>query len=309
MNVKSRAAVAARVTRVSRGAVLAAASAVCYGSLAVLAKLAFLEGWNVPSLLAARFLLAGLVVLPFALRAEGSWRGFGWGLLVGGLGYAGTTALYFPSLKFLPAAVASFLLYLAPPIVAALGVAFFRERLDRRAAIALALGMVGLAVLSVDGFRGDLAPVGIALAAGSAVLYALTVLGSRHLLGGLPWPRATLAVCAGAFLSYLAFAAATGQLEVPASPRGLAYAVGIGTLATGVALSLFMAALPLIGASRTALVSTLEPVSTLVLGLAALGEVPTWTGLLGGALILGAAALVATSTSEPEAEARAGRPR
>lgn len=278
---------------ISSGAAIAAASAVCYGSLAVLAKLAYAEGWNVPSLLAARFLLAGLVVLPLALRG-GPWTGFGWGLLVGGLGYAGTTALYFPSLRLLPAAVASFLLYLAPPIVAALGIAFFRERLDRRTGAALALGMVGLAVLSIDGVRGDLAPLGIALAAGSAVLYALTVLGSRHLLGSLAWPRATLAVCTGAFLSYLAFATATGQLDVPESRLGLLYALGIGTLATGVALSLFMAALPLIGASRTALISTLEPVSTLVIGVFALGEVPTWTGLLGGALILGAAALVAT---------------
>ena len=300
MNVKSRRRLAPRVTRVSRGAVLAAASAVCYGSLAVLAKLAYGEGWNVPSLLTARFLLAALVVLPFALRAGGSWKGFGWGLLVGALGYAGTTALYFPSLRLLPAAVASFLLYLSPPIVAALGIAFFRERLDRRTAAALALGMLGLAALSVDGVRGDLAPLGIALAAGSALVWALTVLGSRHLLGGLAWPRATLAVCLGAFLSYLAFALATRQLHVPPSPAGLAYVAGIGILATGVALSLFMAALPLIGASRTTLVSTLEPVSTLLIGMVVLSEFPTWTGLLGGALILGAAALVATST-EPSA--------
>lgn len=303
MNVKSRRRLAPPMARVSRGAVLAAASAVSYGCLAVLAKLAYAEGWNVPSLLAARFLLAGLVVLPFALRAEGggTWKGFGWGLLVGGLGYAGTTALYFPSLHHLPAAVASFLLYLSPPIVAALGIAFFRERLDRWAAAALALGLLGLAVLSVDGFRGDLAPVGIALAAGSAVLYALTVLGSRHLLGGLAWPRATLAVCAGAFLAYLAFATATRQLHVPPSPRGLLYVAGIGVLATGVALSLFMAALPLLGASRTALISTLEPVSTLLLGIVALGEVPTWTGLLGGVLILGAAALVAANAPDAAA--------
>lgn len=282
---------------VSRGALLAAASAVSYGSLAVLAKLAYGEGWNVPSLLAARFLLAGLVVLPFALRAGGSWRGFGWGLLVGGVGYAGTTALYFPSLYVLPAAVASFLLYLAPPLVAALSVAFFRERLDRRASLALALGMMGLAVLSIDGFRGELRPLGIALAAGSAVMYALTVLGSRHLLGGLAWPRATLSVCTGAFLSYLAFATATGQLRVPPGAPALLYAAGIGVLATGVALSLFMAALPLLGASRTALISTLEPVSTLVIAIVALGEFPSWAGLAGGALILGAAALVATSAA------------
>jgi drug/metabolite transporter (DMT)-like permease len=58
-----------------------------------------------------------------------------------------------------------------------------------------------------------------------------------------------------------------------------------------------MAALPLLGASRTALVSTLEPVSTLVIGYFALGELPSWLGLAGCALILGAAALVAIEST------------
>lgn len=279
----------------SRGALLAAASAVSYGCLAVLAKLAYGEGWNIPSLLTARFLLAGLFVLPLALFDGGasSWKGFSSGLLVGAVGYAGTTALYFPSLARLPVAVASFLLYLSPPLVALLGWLLFRERLGRRGLAAMGLALVGLLMLSLGAFDGTLSIVGIALAAGSAVVFACTVVASRHLTVGLAWPRATLAVCTGAFLTYLVFSLATHQLRVPSSPRGLVYALGIGTLATGVALSLFMAALPLIGASRTALISTLEPVSTLIIGAIVLVEVPTWTGLAGGALILGAAGLVA----------------
>lgn len=277
----------------SRGALLAAASAVSYGCLAVLAKLAYAEGWNVPSLLTARFLLAGLFVLPLAIRRGGGWRGFGGGLLVGAVGYAGTTALYFPAIARLPAAVASFLLYLAPPLVALLGWVLFRERLGWRGLMAMGLALVGLAMLSVGGLDGTLSATGIGLAAGSAVVFAGTIVASKQVTGGLAWPRATLAVSTGAFASYFVFALATRQLHVPASGRGLLYAFAIGTLATGVALSLFMAALPRIGASRTALISTLEPVSTLVLGALVLSEFPSWLGLAGGAVILGAAALVA----------------
>jgi drug/metabolite transporter (DMT)-like permease len=213
---------------------------------------------------------------------------------VGAAGYAGTTALYFPSIRHLPAAVASFLLYLAPPIVALLSWRLFGERLGRRGLAAMALAVGGLALLSAGALGGQLSPVGVLLAAGSAFVYACTILASRHLVGDLPWPRTTLAVCAGAFASYLVFSLATGQLRVPASPAGLAYAFGIGTIATGVPLALFMAALSRIGASRTALVSTLEPVSTLAIGAVVLGEIPAWTGLAGGALVLGAAAMVAT---------------
>src|SRR5688572_26599067 len=121
------------MTRVSQGALLAAASAVCYGALGVLARLAYDEGWNVQSLLTARFLLAALFVLPLALRKGSGWRGFGGAYLVGMVGYTATTALYFPSIRVLQnPAVPSFLLYFAPPVVALLGWLLFRERLGWR---------------------------------------------------------------------------------------------------------------------------------------------------------------------------------
>lgn len=282
----------------SRGALLAASSAVAYGSLAVLVKLAYVEGWNVPSLLVARFGLAALTILPFALRQPFSRRGMWGGLLVGAVGYAGTTALYFPSLQHLPAAVSSFLLYLAPVFVALLAWAMLREPLGARGWIALGLALAGLAILSSGAWRGALSPLGIGLAIGSAVMYSITVIASRRLVIDTPWAQSSLWVCVGAFLTYLAFSLATQQLRVPPSTAGIAYAVGIGTLATGVALSLFFAALAHIGASRTAVISTLEPVSTLLIGAVVLLEAPGWTGIVGGLLITAGAAVVAAARGE-----------
>lgn len=295
--------------RISTGALLAGGSALTYASLAIFVVLAYGEGWNVPSILVARFLLASLVLLPVALAQGGGWRGFGGGLLVGALGFAGTTALYFPSLMHLPVAVASFLLYLAPVLVALLSWAFLKERVTRRVLWALVLAIVGLAVLSSGALGGALSPFGILLAAGSAVTYSFTVLGGRLLTKDLPWARAALGTCLGALGSYLVYCLATDSLAVPASTPGYLYALGIGVLATGIPLSLFYAALPRIGASRTSLVLTLEPVGTLILGAIFLGQIPAWTGLLGGILILGAAALVATGEEEaPPQTARASTP-
>lgn len=282
--------------RADAGAWLAVASAVAYGALAVLAKLAFAEGWNIPSLLAVRFVLAALVILPFALRQPGSWRGFGAGLLVGGIGYAGTTALYFPSLRHLDAALSSFLLYLAPVLVAVLSFFLLREPLGRRGLAALALSLAGLGLLSGGAVTGKISALGVALAAGSAVFYAGTVVASRRLARDVPWARSALAVCVGAAASYLAFGAATVQLSIPPSTRGFVYVALIGLLATGVALSLFFAALERIGAARASVILTLEPVSTFVLAAIVLGELPDAAGIAGGLLIVGAAAMVAGQT-------------
>lgn len=285
----------------TKGSLLAAGSAIAYGSLGVLTKIAYREGWNVPSLLVARFSLAALVVLPLALRRRGSARAFGAAFLVGAFGYAGTTALYFPSIRLLPAALAAFLLYLSPPLVAAISYFAFRERLGWRGGVALALALGGLALLSLGAFTGAASPLGVLLAAGSAVVFALTALASRRVAQDAPWPWVSCAVATGACSSYLVVSLATGQLEVPRSAVGLWAAFGIGTLAGGVALSLFMAALPYIGASRTTVISTLEPVSTFVLAALVLGDVPDAWGIAGGLLIVAAAALVATIAQDPPA--------
>lgn len=277
------------------GALIAAVSAMAYGSLAVLTKLAYDEGWNVPSLLVARFGLASLVILPFALRQPFSRRGMVGGLLVGGIGYAGTTALYFPSLLHLDAAMSSFLLYLAPVLVAVLSTLLLRERIDARLLVALGLAIAGLAIIASGAWTGRMPPLGVALAAGSAVVYAFTVVASRRLVADVPWAQSSLWVVVGAFLTYVVFSTASGQLAVPRSTPGLLYALGIGTLATGFALSLFFIALDRIGAARTSVISTLEPVSTLVLAAIFLQENPGFAGILGGMLITAGAALVASA--------------
>lgn len=285
--------------RLSTGALLAAGSAVSYGSLAVLAKLAYEEGWNVPTLLVVRFAVAALVIAPFLGRG-GSWRGATGAFALGAVGYATTTALYFPSLRLLDAAVASFLLFLAPAFVAVLARIFLGERLGTRGAVALALALGGLALIASGALTGALAWAGVLLATGSAVSYSVAVLFGRVIVRNLTWPRAAFLTCAGAATTYAIFSAATGAFHVPPSAPGILYALGIGTLATGVALSLFYAALPRIGASRTALVSTLEPASTLVFAFVILNEVPLWTSLVGGALIVVAAGAVALERGADE---------
>lgn len=276
-----------------QGALLAAASALTYGSLNVFAKLAYAEGWNIPSLLAARFLFAGLTVLFFALSAGGSWKGWPFAFAIGAVGYAGTTAFYFPSLRLLPAAVASFILFFAPVLVALLSWIFLRERLGWRGWLALSVAVAGLAVLASGAFDGSLSLLGILLAAGSAVAFSITTVLSRDAAQRMHWARLAVGVCAGACASNLAFALATNQLEVP-SAKGLLWALCLGVIGTAIPLALFCAALARTSASRVSVISTLEPVSTLVLAAVFLAEMPGWTGIVGGLLIVAAAAIIAT---------------
>lgn len=98
----------------------------------------------------------------------------------------------------------------------------------------------------------------------------------------------------GATASFGLFSAATGTLAPPPSPQVWAGVLLLGVVCTAFSVGTFYLALPLIGAARAALVSTLEPVSTIAVAYVVLGEWFTPLQFLGGALILGAVALLAS---------------
>ena len=72
-------------------------------------------------------------------------------------------------------------------------------------------------------------------------------------------------------------------------------AVGAAAIvSTVIAVSTFFAGLARLGAARASVVSTLEPVVTVVLAMALLGERMAPIQVLGGALVLAGALLIAT---------------
>ncbi len=71
-------------------------------------------------------------------------------------------------------------------------------------------------------------------------------------------------------------------------------AVGaIALFSTGMAIAFFLVGVKVIGASQASILSTLEPVLTLTIGVLLLGEHVSGTQLFGGAMVLIAVSLLA----------------
>jgi drug/metabolite transporter (DMT)-like permease len=161
------------------------------------------------------------------------------------------------------------------------------ERLRARAALGLALALVGLAVLVRPGLSAP-DPLGAALMLAAGVAWGVYSLRGRH--AAAP----PLAETAGNFAKSLPFALA---LSLPtlasahATPLGLWLAVASGALASGVGYTLWYAALPSLGALRAAIVQLTVPVLAAV-GAALLLDEPVTARLVGAsAAILGGVAL------------------
>ncbi len=270
----------------ARGLVLVLVSATAYGTLPILAKLAYETGLRPAALLAARFAIASALFALLARRKSPPWRERLrlWGL---GLVFVTNTFTYFTALQTVPAATVALLIYSYPVIVTLLAALAGLEILRLRSLVSAVLAFAGCAFTA----SGPVAAgPGVGFALVTAVIYAVyIVLGSRF-AAGVPAETAALHVAQASAAVYVPWALLEGR-GIPADPRPWLLVVAIAVVPTVVALRTFLSGLARIGPARAAVLSSLEVVVTMALSLTLLGERLGPRQWAGAALILGAVVL------------------
>src|SRR2546421_6822277 len=204
--------------------------------------------------------------------------------LMGGLGYAGQSFSFFYALRTLPASLVALTLYTYPALVAIAGVVLYRRRLPRVHVVALVGSFLGVALL-VGGVTIALGS-GLPFLIAAPLIYTGYILAGERVMPGLPALAAGAVTLSGAAFTWTAGAAAGGHLRLPPSPTAWALVAGIALIPTMVAVTAFLAALPPIRGSPAALISTFEPVGTVALAVALLGDRFGPLQLVGGLLIM-----------------------
>jgi len=272
------------------GIALIAVSASAFGAMAIFARAASASGADIFAMLLFRFVLASVLLLGWCRvqRVTFPSRRQSLGIaLMGGIGYVGQSLCYFGALQYAQASLVALLLYLYPVFVTVLAAIFLHERLTPVKLGALLLCSLGTA-LTVGGGHGQ--PLGMALAVGSALIYSCYIVVGAKLTRGVDARATATLVCMAATVSFSAMALVrTGQglsLHWPANTGGWAALVAIAVCSTVIAILTFFAGLQRLGAGRASMLSTLEPVVTVLLAAMLLGETLTAAQLGGGALIL-----------------------
>jgi drug/metabolite transporter (DMT)-like permease len=304
---------------VAIGIVLTVVSAFSFGSGPLFAKPVYAEGvgWHV--LMAWRFLVgaalawAWLLLNPHLRAALRRLRRRDVAVSVAlGVLYTGNSATYFAGLETVSASLAALIVYVYPALVAVLSLQVGRPLEGRRAwgALGIALAGVALAVGNID--QATAPPVtGLLLIAASPVIYTIWIVLSARLSGegrtGVgadaatrvnPLAAGTVMLSATA-VTYWLSAVALGQPVLPAQiPAGAWFGlVGVGIVSTFLAVLAFYGGAHRIGAARASIVSTVEPIWTIVLAGLLLQESLGPLQLVGGAMILAGVILAQTGGS------------
>ena len=275
-------------------------AAVLWGLLGPVAYVALRAGVGPLEIAFWRALLAAALFAAHA-AASGRWRVARGDLpALAAFGLVGVSLFYGAYMLAVQtggAALASVLLYTAPAWVALLAWLVLRERPTRRKLAAVAITVVGVALVALGGggeVRVGAAAIGWGLVAGWS--YALYYLFGRRYFARYAAPAVfavALPVGALGLLPFVSFApksaAAWGALvflaAVPTYGAYLAYAAGLRR----------------VEATRAATLATVEPVVAAVAAYLAFGERLSALGYLGATVVLAGVVIAATERGPGEA--------
>ena len=238
-----------------------------------------------------RYIFAAIFLLPALLMHRSKWREILWGMVAGsvmGLGWVG----YVTALETVPASTVGVLYMTYPVFTVFISWALFGDQPTRRSLVAAGLIVIAAIIAgSPASVPPDQVPtLLVSLAAPFGFGFGICVL--VHRLSRIA-PLARIAsVSLGSVIGLTPLIFSSDAIEIlPRSGNDWLLVVGFGLVTALVPQLIYTVCSPIIGATRTAVIGSIELPTMFAVGVLAFGEVITVAQALACALVLGAIAL------------------
>ena len=282
-----------------KGSVYAVISAIIFGCMPIVAKYLYAEGCNAVSLVVYRYSLALPVLFILALReqakdkkereAAGELKKRDYGMrltasqfgqfIILSLGFSLTPILLFSSYNYISSGSATTIHFSYPVLVILASIFIFKEKATWTKIASVVFCVIGLVLFYEPGQENGM--MGILLALASGVTYTFYMMYFERSTLKFMKPFKTnfyMSLVSGAMVFVLSLVTRTFVLFH--SARGWAAAFGFSFMLIVVACVLFQLGIAMTGAQKTAILSTFEPLTSIVLGVVCFGEaVGVKTGL------------------------------
>lgn len=279
-----------------------AAVSMLWGIPYLLIKVAVADGVPPAFLAWVRVVLGAAVLLGLAWRA-GVLHGLRGRLRWLAVFAVAEIAVPFPLIalgeQHIASSLTAILVAAAPLFVALLALRFdATERAGGRRLVGLVVGLLGVAALmgvDIAGRTDEL--IGAAAILGAAFCYAIGPMVLKRHLADLD-PRASMGASLLLAAVFLAPAAALDPPNAIPSPTAIAALAGLGVFCTAAALVIYGVLIAEVGAGRALVITYINPLVAVALGVAILGERPG-AGAVAGLLLIIAGSWLATGGRLP----------
>jgi len=252
-------------------------AAVCYGTNPLGALPLYEEGVNTSSVLFYRFSLA-VIMLGIMLIAEHKSLALNKHELkvLSSLGilFAISSITYYQSFHFMDAGIASTVLFVYPVMVAVIMASCFHERMTTSSVLAIILSLMGIGLLYKGDSGASMSMTGFILVMFSALSYALYIVvvnQSKIHMSSMKLTFYVLLFCMMTLLGY-SFTSPDLALQLPPSSNAWFYACWLGLVPTVLSLVLMTISVHEVGATPTAIMGALEPMTAVAIGIIVFSE-------------------------------------
>lgn len=289
-------------SKVLKGYLFAIISAVIYGCMPLMATHIYADGVNPMTLVFLRNCLALPVLAILAFTQQKTLKVPPKSLLsttvLSFFGCVITPILLFSSYQHMASGTATIFHFAYPAIVVIAGILFLKKKVQIGNIISVLLCVVGISL-----FYNPNEPIsftGAVLALSSAFTFAAYVVllsSTKQKITGFLF---TFYIALAASIMTFVACVATNNLALPKSLTGWGLCLLFATSVTVGAVVLFQQATFMIGGEKTSILSTLEPITSVVIGILILKEKTNPMVYIGSALVVAASLLIAITDMKKE---------
>ena len=273
-------------------------SAVIFGCMPLMVKQIYADGVNSLSVVFLRNVLSLPAAALLALRQNKSLKINPKALptvaRIGVMGCCVTTLLLFSSYFFMASGTATVLHFIYPAAVVLGGVLFYRERVTRGNLISVLICILGISLFYTPGVPMDWRGSLLAIVSGftyAAYILMLAHFRYREVQGFL----LNFYIFGINSLVMLLVCLVSGRLTLPTSPAIWVLCFFFALVINVCSVSLFQWGTLIIGGQQAAILSTMEPITSVFVGIFAFQETMNLRAVMGSGLVILASILIVLS--------------
>lgn len=284
--------------KVFRGYVYSILSAVIYGLMPLMATHIYADGVNAMTLVFLRNFLAlpSLALLAYfeSKTLKIKIKPFFSISILSFLGCTITPILLFSSYNYIPSGTATVFHFIYPTLVVIIGLVFQKRKMEKATLISIVFCFVGIAMFYNPQNSFHFGGAGLALMSGVTFAIYVVLLSKFENLENMGFLFSFYVALWSSIITFV-LCISTNSLSLPQSLSGWLLCALFAILVTTGAVVLFQQGTFIIGGERSAILSTLEPITGVVVGILLLEEECKINVVLGSVLVLAASVIITVS--------------
>lgn len=284
--------------KVFRGYVYSILSAVIYGLMPLMAKYIYADGVNALTLVFLRNFLAlpSLALLAFfeSKTLKIKIKPFFSISILSFLGCTITPILLFSSYNYIPSGTATVFHFIYPTLVVIIGLIFLRKKIAKTTLLSIVLCFVGIVLFYNKQDAFHFGGAGLALASGVTFATYVVLLSKFNNLKNSGFMFSFYIALWSSIITFV-ISILTKQLSLPTTISGWGLCVLFALSVTTGAVVLFQQGAFIIGGEKTAILSTLEPITGVIVGVLVLNETCRFNTVIGSIFVVAASVIIAVN--------------